>query len=296
MKDISVIIPVRHDPEGVSACVAALARQKTLYTFEILVVDNNDRFCAADYEGLDSGDAPLRVLHEPRRSSYAARNRGIRAAQGRMCAFTDADCLPQPEWLEQGMNRIRQGAVLVGGAVSMMCRHAATPTFAERFDRAYYLDQHRYVTVYGFAATANLFAPRAIFGTVGLFDATLQSGGDKEWCLRAGRAGYRVVYEPYAIIRHPARDTFVKILRKAERIEAGYKEESGLSPWKGLLLHLSAVTRSLRQRAFSWTEIGGTLFLLFLLLCYLQCYKRLRPLTQVFQRQEILLYSEGGEA
>ena len=294
--DMSVIIPVRNYPAGLAACVAALAKQETQYTFEVVVVDNNDRFCAADYEGLESGGAPLRVLHEVRRSSYAARNRGIRVAQGRVCAFTDADCIPHRRWLDRGMRAIQEGAELVGGEVSMCYANPADPTLAERFDRAYYLDQYRYVTFYGFAATANLFAPRPLFDTVGLFDGCLQSGGDKEWCLRAARYGYQVLYASEVTVCHPARDTWSKILQKAQRHEAGYQEDSLCSPWQRLLRHLNAVVSSLRRRAFSVTEILRTLLLLFFLLCYLQIWKRTKRLIPQKQPSHApSTYSEYGE-
>ncbi|WP_424406247.1 glycosyltransferase, partial [Microcoleus sp.] len=33
-------------------------------------------------------------------SSYAARNQGIRTSTGEIIAFTDADCRPETQWLE----------------------------------------------------------------------------------------------------------------------------------------------------------------------------------------------------
>ena len=293
--DISVIIPVRNNPAGLAACVAALAKQDTQYAFEVLVVDNNDCFRAADYEGLTVANASLRVFHEPRRSSYAARNQGIRAAQGHICAFTDADCLPHYRWLDRGMRAMREGVEIVGGEVSMYYANPTAPTLAERFDRAYYLDQYRYVAFYGFAATANLFVTRSLFETIGLFDGRLQSGGDKEWCLRAARYGYQVAYAPKVTIFHPARNTLSKILRKAQRHEDGHQEDTPFSSWQRLLHHLEAVVRSLQRRAFSITEILQTLLLLFLLLCYLQIYKHRSVFTHIRQRRKAMRSSEYGD-
>ena len=249
-RDVSVIIPVRDHQERLAACVAALARQQTRYAVEILLADNHDQFHPADYAAIDAGSLPIRVTHEPRIGSYAARNRGIALAQGRVCAFTDADCLPQPEWIEQGVRAAVAGSGVAGGAVTMTFRQPRRPTWAEQFDSAYYLDQRRYVASCGFAATANLFVRRDLFETVGLFDAALQSGGDKEWCLRAARAGHAAQYAPDAVVWHPARATWTEILRKARRIDQGYKtpspQTSGLA---GLLRHLRLVIASMRQRA-----------------------------------------------
>ena len=129
----------------------------------------------------------------------------------------------------------------------------------------------------GFAVTANLFVMRTLFDDVGLFDEYVYANGDREWCLRAARSGYRVVYAPDAIVFHPARDTLAKILKKATRLEAGYKEHSGRPFWKGLLRHLYTVACSLRRRTYSAMGIFETLLLLMLLLGYLHIQSCKKP-------------------
>ena len=249
-REVSVIIPVRDHQERLAACVAALARQQTRYAVEIILVDNHDQFYPADYAAIDAGSLPIRVTHEPRIGSYAARNRGIALAQGRVCAFTDADCLPQPDWIEQGVRAAVAGSGVIGGAVTMTFRQPRRPTWAEQFDSAYYLDQRRYVVSCGFAATANLFVRRDLFEAVGLFDAALQSGGDQEWCLRAARAGHAAQYAPDAVVWHPARATWTEILRKARRIDGGYKRSTPTTAGAmGLFRHARLVASSMRQRA-----------------------------------------------
>jgi glycosyltransferase involved in cell wall biosynthesis len=50
-------------------------------------------------------------LTETKRGSYAARNRGLQEAAGQIVAFTDSDCVPRPDWLEQIARNMRDPGV-----------------------------------------------------------------------------------------------------------------------------------------------------------------------------------------
>lgn len=266
--DVSIIIPVKDHARVLPACLAAIAAQTIARGVEVILVDNHEHFEPDRYAGCSSGRFPLRIEHEPRPGSYSARNRGLLVARGRLCAFTDADCLPQPGWLDAGVTAIDAGSGVAGGEVIMTYRDASHPTLAERFDSAYYLDQRRYVETCGFAATANLFVRRDLFERVGLFDARLRSGGDKDWCLRAAQCGVSVIYAPDACVWHPARATWGEVWRKAWRIEQGQRPSTNVSlsvGIGGLLRHCRSVAASLRHRGCSSRRIVLTLSILCLL-------------------------------
>ncbi len=67
-----------------------------------------DNGSADDVAGAVAAFPEVRLLREPRRGSYAARNRGLAGTTAPLLAFTDADCLPAPDWLARGV------AVLAG--------------------------------------------------------------------------------------------------------------------------------------------------------------------------------------
>ena len=75
----------------------------------------------------------VRVLHEPVRGSYAARNRGLREARGDIIAFTDSDCFPVPTWLRS----IEQGFSTPGSLVLMGPRLPANDGKSVRLIAAY---------------------------------------------------------------------------------------------------------------------------------------------------------------
>ena len=82
------------------------------------------------------------------------------------------------------------------------------------------IPQARYVAR-GYAATANLAVPAATFRALGGFDPTRRSGGDAEFCRRAGRAGHPLRLVAAAVVAHPCRADWASLATKARRIKGG---------------------------------------------------------------------------
>lgn len=94
---LSVIVPVYNTAPYLERTLAALAKQEyPRDAYEVICVDNGSSDGSID---ILRRHLEIRVLEEPERSSYAARNRGIGAARGEILAFTDSDCFPSPHWL-----------------------------------------------------------------------------------------------------------------------------------------------------------------------------------------------------
>src|SRR5690606_30934416 len=89
----------------------------------------------------------------------AARNLGWRAALGKIIAFTDDDCLPEKDWLANGVAAFVHGVAGVSGRVIVPL--SDQPTDNER--NATGLARSDFVT-------ANCFYRRAVLEEVGGFD------------------------------------------------------------------------------------------------------------------------------
>lgn len=219
---VSVIVPVYNDRDGLARCLDALAAQTyPRHLVSLIVVDNGS---TEDVAGLvRSHPAGATLLTETMPGSYAARNRALSVAKTPVIAFTDADCLPEPDWLDRGVAALgdddRLG--LVAGRIQLFAADAARPTGAELYDMAYALDQERHLTVSHFGATANLFTRRSVVDQVGPFDGAIRSRGDYEWGRRVWAAGFRQAYAADAVVRHPARRSLRAMVAKARRIRGG---------------------------------------------------------------------------
>jgi glycosyltransferase involved in cell wall biosynthesis len=103
MISLSVIVCTRNRPQQLRNClvrIGSLAPPAGV-TVEVLVVNNGPRDGVADLVADVAQGSPLsfHYLEEPARGLAHGRNRGLRAARGRLIAFTDDDCLPADDWL-----------------------------------------------------------------------------------------------------------------------------------------------------------------------------------------------------
>src|SRR5262245_26208917 len=99
--DLSVVVPFYNAEQTIESCIRALVGQTyPRDRYEIIMVDNNATDGSA---AIVQRHAGIRYLTERKQGSYAARNRGIAASTGSIVAFTDPDCVPRSDWLEQIM-------------------------------------------------------------------------------------------------------------------------------------------------------------------------------------------------
>ncbi len=221
---VSVVIPVKDDAARLRLCLDALARQTLpAGAFDVVVVDNGS---ADDPAAVVAAFPFARLEREAEPGASAARNRGVAASRGAVIAFTDADCLPRPEWLEAGLRRMAafpKGGLLAG-RVEVMPAAAKRPAALELFDMAHAFDQRLFVEQWHFGATANVFVSRVAVESAGGFDERIPYyGEDVDFGQRVWSAGWPLAYEPGAVVRHPARRDWAGLNIRLERtIRAAY--------------------------------------------------------------------------
>jgi glycosyltransferase involved in cell wall biosynthesis len=217
---VSIVIPVYNDADRLMLCLERLSAQ-TYAPCEVIVVDNGSA-CLEKIETVVAGCAIAKLLTEPAPGSYAARNCGIASARGKILAFTDADCLPALDWVEQGVIQLQAhpNCGLVAGAIQIITRNLEHPV--ELYESVMGLSQQKFVEQDHFGATANLFTWSEIFERVGQFNTALKSSGDVEWGQRVFAAGYLQIYASSAIVEHPARHSFAQLSQQASRHAGGF--------------------------------------------------------------------------
>lgn len=221
---VSVIIPTYNDHDRLTRCLDMLHRQTYPESLtEILVVDNGSDTMI----NLDPSRYPLvKLLNESTRGSYAARNTGISAARGDILAFTDADCVPESEWIAHGVQALRDNSDvgIICGKIEVFPKISNKPTIYEHYDRLFGFQQEYWARHFKYGACANIFTYRAVMNEVGFFNPLLMSLGDSEWCVRATKQGHKLIYSDKPLVRHPARASFNALMNKTLRTTGGVYE------------------------------------------------------------------------
>lgn len=224
---ISIIIPVWNSERRIVMTLEAIARQTVSRDlFEVIVVDNGSTDGTAD--AVRRFDF-VTLLSEPIPSSYRSRNRGLAAARGKYVLFTDGDCVPAPDWVEQALSVVerRPDAGLYAGDIVLFREEGARPV-AACYEELTAFNQ-RYNVEHGYCVTANWLCRRDDLRAIGGFNPDLLSGGDGECSRRMAAAGHKVVHVPEMIVGHPTRATLRELIRKRRRVIGGRWRMDGMS-------------------------------------------------------------------
>ena len=109
---ISVIIPARNEAGKIARCLEAVFSQ-SLKPHEVIVVDGR----STDGTGEKAREFTDRVFYQDYGACAAARQIGLEKAEGEYVAFTDADCIPTQDWLQNLVVEFDKGIVGVGGSI-----------------------------------------------------------------------------------------------------------------------------------------------------------------------------------
>jgi glycosyltransferase involved in cell wall biosynthesis len=201
--DVSIVVSTRNRASDIAELLAALPGQTLpLDRFEVIVVNDGstDDTQAFLDEAAARGDLAVRPIHRPSSSGPAVgRDEGWRVARAPMIAFTDDDCVPDPEWLERGLEAASAnlGSFVQGRTAPRPDQLDQLGPWSRTMDVAE-LGPH-------FPAT-NVFYPRELLEALDGWDtdtyADAAGGEDTDLAWRAIESGARPVYEPRSLTFH----------------------------------------------------------------------------------------------
>ena len=207
---ISVIIPAYNARESLGACLDALERQ-TLprEKYEIIVVD--DGSTDGTREAATGRDVVL--IPQAHQGAAAARNAGARRAQGEIVLFTDADCVPEPNWVEAISAPFADKDVVgVSGRIQTHQRSLVARFIQVEYDYRYEkIARHAYID---FISTATGAYRTEIFLESGGFRENLRGAEDAELSFRLASAGYKMVFAPQAVVYHLHPESIMEYARR----------------------------------------------------------------------------------
>lgn len=210
---ISVVIPAYNAAGTLADCLAALSRQVDVPApFEVLVVDDGS---------YDDTAAVVRrfnvmLLQQPHAGPAAARNRGIQAARGELVFFTDADCIPADNWLAAMVRPFEARPEVVGcKGVCATWQTELIACFAQVEYEVKYQALAACDTI-DFVDTSSAGYRRSALSSAKGFDPSfpVASVEDVELAFRLSAQGYRLVFNPAAVVWHQHPHTLLGYLRR----------------------------------------------------------------------------------
>lgn len=239
---ISIVVPVLNGEKSIGKCLESMTRltyPKSM--FEVIIVDNGstDRTMEIVENFRRGHNVDIKLCFQKIKSSYAARNIGVKNAKGDIVAFTDADCIVHKDWLTNVVAYFSD--VTIGGvAGEVLSELSSGDSIVERYTAdSEILSQKRKFDSGSlpYAQTANAIYRKELFSKMGYFDEVV-SGGDADYSWRMLLdTDYRIVYAEDVTVLHKHRTSLKGLFKQT--FKHGYGYELLIRKYEHVLKHKS---------------------------------------------------------
>jgi glycosyltransferase involved in cell wall biosynthesis len=213
MVKYSVIVPAYNSASSIRKCLSSIMEQSlSREDYEIIVVDDG----STDTTGSIIMEFQVKHLCQPNSGPAKARNYGAREAAGNIIIFTDSDCVPAFNWIEEMVKPFKSPDIIAVKGAYRTSQRSLTARFAqiefeERFEILRKAESIDMVDTYSAAFR------RDIFWQYGGFDESfpVANNEDTDLSYKLSLTGQRMVFNPDAIVfhlRHP--DTVFRYSRQ----------------------------------------------------------------------------------
>jgi len=262
---ISIIVP-SDCWEHIALCIAGIRNTTARKNYEIVVVTNSD--CAAKMRNTYDGEQNVIPLEFNERFNFSRKcNLGARHCGGEFVLFLNDDVTPlDPDWLGAMAGLFQQKAV---GAVSPKLlyandniQHAGMVTGVRRLVGTAFHSLPRELTDYfnlaqstrtaSVLSAACLMMRKSVFEAIGGFDEvnTPIMNSDVDLCFKIREAGYRLVYTPFATLRHIGHVSIKAIEGEGKERHSSKADVYLLKRWGGCLANDPYFNKNMRARLY----------------------------------------------
>jgi GT2 family glycosyltransferase len=215
----TVVVPAYRAWRTLSRALEALRTEVDRPDRELVLVESSGGLAPAELERRWPWATvialPTRTFPGP------ARNLALAHARGELIAFTDADALPEPGWLDELERNLRPGIDAVAGGIVNGTPESAIGTSGFLLEFADWLPERPGSPQHG--ATCNLLVRREALERIGGFPSDLWPGEDTVFTFRLGEQG-RLTFAPDARVRHLNRTGLIDFLRHQIRLGFSFAE------------------------------------------------------------------------
>ena len=212
----SVVIPVYNGEKTLKTCLIALENQTVSRNeYEVIVVDDG----STDSSGKLAKAGANHYFYQENQGPAAARNLGAQKAAGDYILFTDSDCEPTEQWLEQMVRPFKDNADIVGVKGAYLSKQKE---IMARFVQIEYESRYEFMKKYEYIDFIDTYAAaykKDIFLQFNGFDSDfpIAMTEDTELSYRIAAAGHKMVFNPDAIVYHHHPTSFSYYMKRKYR-------------------------------------------------------------------------------
>ena len=218
---VSIIIPNRDNASLLRSCLSSIMERTTYDNYEIIIVENNsaDNAIVNFYKELKRYANIHVVYWEGEEFNFSEIcNMGFRHANGKQLIFLNNDIeIITPNWIEEMLMYCQRDDVGAAGAKlyfsNRSIQHAGVVLgiegtaghilYGAPFGYAGYMGNLKIVQNMSAVTAACMMVRRQVFEEVGFFDPDFKASyNDVDLCLKIRKAGYVIVWTPYAEAYH----------------------------------------------------------------------------------------------
>jgi O-antigen biosynthesis protein len=218
---VSVVVCTYNGAATIHDCLQGIL-QLDYSNYEVIVVNDG----SIDNVECIIKSYPVRLITTPNQGLSAARNTGLRHAQGEIIAYIDDDAFPDPQWLKYlvlayessthaGIGGPNLPPADEGPIANCIANAPGGPVHVLLTDE---IAEH--------IPGCNMSFKKEVLEEVGGFDPVFRTAGDDvDLCWRIQKAGYTIGFHPAALVWH----------RRRNSLKAYWKQQRGYGKAEALL-------------------------------------------------------------
>ncbi|MCX7919858.1 MAG: glycosyltransferase family 2 protein [bacterium] len=211
-RPVSVYIPAYNVEKYLATCIEYIQKQ-TYPVSEILVIDDGSTDTTADI----AKQYPVKLIqHQQNQGLAAVRNTGVKNAKYDYVASLDADCIPEPDWLERLMVYFDQEQV-AGVSGKLIEKHQTDiPDRWRAIHMKQYWEGEEVITNPMHLFGNNTVFYRPALAEVGFYKDTPEyrtNNEDYYISRKLLEAGYTIIYDPKSVVYHLRHDNYTSLFR-----------------------------------------------------------------------------------
>jgi cellulose synthase/poly-beta-1,6-N-acetylglucosamine synthase-like glycosyltransferase len=222
---VSIIVPVKNGEKTLKKCIDSILNLN-YPNYELIIV--NDGSTDNTQKILEEYKDKIKIINTQGVGPSKARNLAVKQAKGELVAFTDSDCIVDKEWLNELVKcfKIEENLAGVGGEQLSPQDESNFGKIVNNFMHSIgiieYVKDEKEVVFTQHNPTCNSIYKKEVFEKLGGFKEGLWPGEDVEFDYRVTKTGYKLLFNPKAIVYHYRPQNikkFIKMMYKYGKVQ-----------------------------------------------------------------------------